>query len=302
MSHPYRQRMQGPWRDRYYPYDTRYSHYQANNETTYDYGYGGDYDYGNYYGPSSSQSDNYSRNYNEDNGPYQYSYPVNERQDHTSALRYYEDESYRGDHYYSRSLNSGKRWDGYRNMARGSTATREFSPKPYHHKRNDRPVTPPPPQSPSPTYIKLAKEPPQSLPSSSKERKLLVLDLNGTLVHRSALSRPKDRNAPIALDNKGRPLPRLRPVHPRPYMNAFRSYLFAPETRAWLDVMIWSSAQPHSVADMVERCFGSDKDKLLVVWARDTLGLKEDHYCTSLFIPELILTINFDGLGLFSRS
>jgi hypothetical protein len=67
-------------------------------------------------------------------------------------------------------------------------------------------------------------------------------------------------------------------VHPRPYMGAFRAYLFAPQTRAWLDTMIWSSAQPHSVKDMVERCFGEDQDRLVAVWARDTLGLSSLEY------------------------
>ncbi|KAI0086807.1 hypothetical protein BDY19DRAFT_894235 [Irpex rosettiformis] len=157
-------------------------------------------------------------------------------------------------------------------------------PAPYTYERDDRSVTPPPRRSPSPSYLKLADEPPQSLHSTEGQRKLLILDLNGTLVHRSALHRPKHRGAPqsaSALDKNGRPLPKLRPVHPRPYMTAFRSYLFAPETRAWLDVMVWSSAQPHSVGDMVEKCFASDKEKLLAVWARDTLGLPKDHYCTN---------------------
>jgi hypothetical protein len=36
-----------------------------------------------------------------------------------------------------------------------------------------------------------------------------------------------------------------------PYLTAFRAYLFAPRTRAWIDVMVWSSAQPHSVEDMM---------------------------------------------------
>lgn len=64
-------------------------------------------------------------------------------------------------------------------------------------------------------------------------------------------------------------------------MSAFRSYLFSPQTRAWLDVMVWSSAQPHSVGDMVDKCFGDDKGNMIAVWARDTLGLSNDQYCKS---------------------
>ncbi|MCQ8780244.1 hypothetical protein NQU49_26975, partial [Escherichia coli] len=76
-----------------------------------------------------------------------------------------------------------------------------------------------------------------------------------------------------------------------PYAPAFRAYLFAPATREWLDVMVWSSAQPHSVRGMVERVFGEDvyaeatgdvrggeRPRLLAIWARDTLGLSESHY------------------------
>ena len=151
----------------------------------------------------------------------------------------------------------------------------------YH--REDRPVTPPPPRSPSPSYIKLAEEPPETQTSAMEQRKLLILDLNGTLVHRAPLPRNRTKPVPTALDDNGRPLPRLRPTHPRPYMPAFRAYLFAPATRSWLDVMIWSSAQPHSVQDMVEKCFGSEQENLLAIWARDTLGLSQDHYCTSIF-------------------
>lgn len=136
----------------------------------------------------------------------------------------------------------------------------------------DREVTPPPAPSPSPEYLALASDAPSTLADPSNSRKLLVLDLNGTLVFRSPhTSRPKYRP-------QDRGVPRLRPTFPRPYMRAFREYVFAPETKAWLDVMVWSSAQPHSVADMVDKCFGEHKRELVAVWARDTLGLSNDHY------------------------
>ncbi|KAI0357137.1 hypothetical protein OH77DRAFT_1399426 [Trametes cingulata] len=149
--------------------------------------------------------------------------------------------------------------------------------------RVERSVTPPPPRSPSPSYVAVAEQSPSRIDDPTALKKLLVLDLNGTLLHRSPhIPRPKHRSRqPFEerqRDEHGNFLPRLRPVHPRPYMRAFRSYLFAPQTRSWLDVMVWSSAQPHSVGDMVDKCFGEDKEKLLAVWARDTLGLSNDHY------------------------
>ncbi len=106
-----------------------------------------------------------------------------------------------------------------------------------------------------------------------------MLDLNGTLLHRSQNNVARVKYHERGRDSNGRPLPRLRPVHPRPYMPAFRSYLFASRTKAWLDVMVWSSAQPHSVGDMVDKCFGEHREKLIAVWARDTLGLSNEHYC-----------------------
>lgn len=61
-------------------------------------------------------------------------------------------------------------------------------------------------------------------------------------------------------------------------MPAFREYLFTSETREWLDTMIWSSAQPHSVQDMVDRVFGADSDALVAVWDRKSLGLSSAEY------------------------
>ncbi|KZT65715.1 hypothetical protein DAEQUDRAFT_731142 [Daedalea quercina L-15889] len=138
--------------------------------------------------------------------------------------------------------------------------------------RSDREATPPPVPSPSPEYLALAADPPSPLSDPTSSRKLLVLDLNGTLVFRSPhASRPK-------YPPHARGVPRPRPTYPRPYMRAFREYVFAPATKAWFDVMVWSSAQPHSVADMVDKTFGARRQELVAVWARDTLGLSTDHY------------------------
>ena len=135
------------------------------------------------------------------------------------------------------------------------------------------------PSSPSPEYINATLEPSTHLSDPASKPKLLILDLNGTLVFRSP-HRRKDRSAkqydPYADPTIKRA---LRPVHPRPFLSSLRRYMFHAETRKWLDIMIWSSAQPHSVADMVEHCFGDEKDQLAAVWARDTLGLSESDYC-----------------------
>lgn len=52
--------------------------------------------------------------------------------------------------------------------------------------------------------------------------------------------------------------------------------------------MVWSSAQPHSVDDMVDKVFGVTKNELKAVWNRKSLGLSEAEYreCRCFFIPD----------------
>ena len=136
------------------------------------------------------------------------------------------------------------------------------------------------PPTPSADYLALAAAPSTALPDPPPPtaRKLLVLDLNGTLLLRSA-------RAPWSARASAHAKPTPRTVHPRPYLPAFRAYLFAPRTSAWLDVVVWSSAQPHNVEDMVLRAFAGDRGRLGAVWARDTMGLAPDRYCESVFGP-----------------
>ncbi|KAK0469616.1 uncharacterized protein EV420DRAFT_1616176 [Desarmillaria tabescens] len=111
-------------------------------------------------------------------------------------------------------------------------------------------------------------------PSSS--RKLLILDLNGTLLYREGRPQGPRRYRRDRANGSSEPQPRV--VHPRPYMGSFRQYLFHPKTLEWLDTMVWSSAQPFNVNHMVDQCFKEEKDKLVAVWARDTLGLTSLQY------------------------
>ncbi|KAG1878965.1 hypothetical protein F4604DRAFT_1880247 [Suillus subluteus] len=135
------------------------------------------------------------------------------------------------------------------------------SPLPAAYMRSPTPPPPPPPAEPDPAYMALSLEPSHIVDDPRASRKLLILDLNGTLLIRSQHSRARAYGSIHSA-------PRLRAVQPRPYIPAFRAYLFAPETREWLDTMVWSSAQPHSVEDMVDRIFGDVKSKLVAVWDR----------------------------------
>lgn len=148
---------------------------------------------------------------------------------------------------------------------------------------------------PSEEYLKISAEKSETLRGAANGleglvRKLLVLDLNGTLVYRSPHRSWRDRypgsgDAVAATTVKdGHPQSdpsQLRPIrvtHPRPYLTPFRDYLFHPSTKQWLDTMVWSSAQPRNVNDMVEKCFGDMKGELVAVWTRDRLGLDAGDY------------------------
>ncbi|KAH9850394.1 hypothetical protein C2E23DRAFT_308935 [Lenzites betulinus] len=116
------------------------------------------------------------------------------------------------------SRGDGQRIAPFRNEP--SPLARPPPPRAPRAMRDDRSVTPPPPRPPSPTYLALAKHVPSRVEEPSASRKLLVLDLNGTLLHRSPHNpRPKARNQlpqeDRPRDGHGNWLPRLRPVHPR---------------------------------------------------------------------------------------
>ncbi|KAL1601620.1 hypothetical protein SLS60_006535 [Paraconiothyrium brasiliense] len=86
-------------------------------------------------------------------------------------------------------------------------------------------------------------------------RKLVVLDLNGTLLYR-----PNSRNQP-------------RKMIARPFLMQFLAYLFDN-----FAVMVWSSAKPDNVKVLVEIGLVEYRHRLIACWARDTLGLEPKHY------------------------
>ncbi|KAJ3998524.1 hypothetical protein F5050DRAFT_1567033, partial [Lentinula boryana] len=147
---------------------------------------------------------------------------------------------------------------------------------------------------PNSAYLHLSEQSSVRLTDPTERRKLLILDLNGTLLYREP--RTREGRDPYAT-NEPRP---LRPTHPRPYIPSFKAFLFHPATRKWLDTMVWSSAQYTNVKDMVGRCFGeeqveeyveqvqatrnttegtiSEKEGLVAIWDRKFLGLSELQY------------------------
>ncbi|KAK0204935.1 hypothetical protein DFS33DRAFT_1382835 [Desarmillaria ectypa] len=141
-------------------------------------------------------------------------------------------------------------------------------------RREPSPSPPPIPTEPSAEYLELSQQPSTHIDDPSSSRKLLILDLNGTLLYREGRPQGPRKYRRDRVSSE----PQRRLAHPRPYMGSFRQYLFHPKTLEWLDTMVWSSAQPFNVNHMVDQCFKEEKKKLVAVWARDTLGLTSAQY------------------------
>ncbi|KAM0343296.1 hypothetical protein ACHAPU_008746 [Fusarium lateritium] len=121
---------------------------------------------------------------------------------------------------------------------------------------------------PNPTaqYLAQAKLDPERL--AKPRRVLIVMDLNGTLLHR-----PNKR----------------RPFHftERPHATTFLSYLL--ET---FHVAIWSSARPENVNKMVEQLLTPEQvGQCLVVWGRDSFGLSGEDYNSKVQVYKRLTTI-----------
>ncbi|KAF0446453.1 HAD-like protein [Gigaspora margarita] len=110
------------------------------------------------------------------------------------------------------------------------------------------------------TYTRVA-----SIPSVKVEKslpRLVVLDLNGTLLYRTKSGRPVSR----------------------PYIKEFMNFIF----NNGFFVMVWSSAQPSTVKRLVTAAFGKYEASLIEVWDRESFGLsKQQYYSKSLTIKDL---------------
>ncbi|KAI1352541.1 HAD-like domain-containing protein [Xylaria sp. FL0043] len=129
---------------------------------------------------------------------------------------------------------------------------------PAKRERQRDKITQPSPESggvPDPTqeYLALASHPPFLLPYARSL--LVVIDLNGTLLHRPY------RHSPTRFVE-------------RPFARAFLSYCVNTFT-----VVIWSSARPTNVDNMCQRLLTpEDRAKVVAVWGRDSFGLSKADY------------------------
>ncbi len=128
----------------------------------------------------------------------------------------------------------------------------------HHRDRHRDKIRPPCLESggvPEPTfeYLKSSKMPPLQNPQPRKI--LVVIDLNGTVLHR-----PSFRN-PIAFIE-------------RPYGREFLSYCINT-----FKVVIWSSAQPANVQKMCNQLLTrSDRQNVVSIWGRDRFGLTAEDF------------------------
>ena len=108
---------------------------------------------------------------------------------------------------------------------------------------------------PSAAYLAQARQDWQTLDTSKPRQLLVVLDLNGTLLHRIA----RGGYAFAA----------------RPKVKEFLQYLLHNHK-----VMVWSSAKPENVQGMCKQLFTETElqTKLVAIWARDTLRIPAHAY------------------------
>ncbi|KAF7520781.1 hypothetical protein G7054_g12670 [Neopestalotiopsis clavispora] len=107
--------------------------------------------------------------------------------------------------------------------------------------------------NPSKAYIAQSARPPSIL--AEPRRILVIIDLNGTLLHR-----PNAKKSSTFVE--------------RPFTRTFLQYCLQTFV-----VAIWSSAKPENVGRMVPQILSrEDQARLVAVWGRDTLGLSEADY------------------------
>ncbi|GBB83370.1 hypothetical protein RclHR1_01010011 [Rhizophagus clarus] len=108
--------------------------------------------------------------------------------------------------------------------------------------------------SPTKQYLNVTSIPSIILVQPSP--KLIILDLNGTLVFRKKTKK-------------------TRKVTLRPFLKEFIDYLF---TDGNFLVMVWTTARPENTKIMVDLIFENQKEKLIAIWSRDKFGLSKREY------------------------
>lgn len=137
-----------------------------------------------------------------------------------------------------------------------------------------RSVTPPPAPTATTTYLTQSSSPPTL--TTTTQPLLIILDLNGTLIHRIG-------RRPIRFKT-------------RPGLHAFIKELVEKYT-----VMVWTSSRPPTVREVLEKTFtAEEREKFVAVWGRDTLGLTAKQYSEKVQVYKRLDKVWGDkGIGKF---
>ena len=140
---------------------------------------------------------------------------------------------------------------------------------------------------PSQDYLLTASLPPFTL--ETPNTKLLILDLNGTLLYRPRHPE-RDRNRDMRQSSQ-------KPLL-RPHLPEFISYIFRH-----FKVMFWSSATPRNVKAMISAATTEEQlAKVIAIWGRDTLGLSAEAYTQKVITQkDLNKIFNDKALGKWNK-
>ncbi|KAI9855399.1 MAG: hypothetical protein M1824_006154 [Vezdaea acicularis] len=123
-----------------------------------------------------------------------------------------------------------------------------------------------PAPSPNPVYLAQSLVPHVGL--NAPQPLLILLDLNGTILHRPNRKLVSKYDA-------------------RPFVTPFLKYLLATHT-----VLIWSSVKPKNIAAICKTLFSKAQRRLLAgEWARDTLGLNYEEYHEKVQVYKQLTTV-----------
>lgn len=139
---------------------------------------------------------------------------------------------------------------------------------------NDRPRvhdasnSPEAPEAPEATAQYLAQASPPASPTQTAQPLLIILDLNGTLIHR------RNRKFPPSFTR-------------RSLLNKFLNTLLLKHK-----VMVWSSSQPKTVKAICQQLFSPMQRKaLLAEWGRDKLNLTTSQYKSKVQVYKTLETV-----------
>ncbi|KAF2182822.1 HAD-like protein [Zopfia rhizophila CBS 207.26] len=143
-----------------------------------------------------------------------------------------------------------------------------------HPRPRNRPGSPKihrPAPSPSQAYLRQASRPPNAW--THAQNMLVILDVNGTLVHRPSCTMPTHFIA-------------------RPFLKPFLKFLFDN-----FSVMVWSSAKPKNVCTIVRNVLDEElQSMLLAVWSRKDFDLTPDEYISNVQVYKQLTWVWEDEL------